>query len=204
MEAAAADLGGRVVAQTVVDRQIVFIASAGSLPDNRGKIAMTIGSRVPAIPPLASLFMAWEPQGVVEEWLKAVTSDERREQARTRLADVRERGYSAYVADETSADLLREMGDLRFPASIDELNHDQIVAIENLTVDPLGFGSEHVTQIEWLAVPVFSRDHRVCLVLGLEGLPRPSGWTDFERRLARLEQAASNIMTVTGGQVAIL
>jgi flavin reductase (DIM6/NTAB) family NADH-FMN oxidoreductase RutF len=204
IEAAAAELGGRVVAQTVIDQQIVFIASAGSLPDNRSKIAMTIGSRVPAIPPLASLFMAWEPPAVVERWLERVTSDERRAQARVRLAQVRERGYSAYVADEVSANVLRELADLRFPASFEELTQEQIVKIENITVDPVGFGPQHVTEVEWLAVPIFGKDHRVSLVLGLEGLATPSGWAEFERRLARLEQAASNIMTITGGQVALL
>jgi flavin reductase (DIM6/NTAB) family NADH-FMN oxidoreductase RutF/DNA-binding IclR family transcriptional regulator len=204
MEAAAAELTGRVVAQTVIDQQIVFVASAGSLPDNRSKIAMTIGSRVPAIPPLASLFMAWEPPAVVETWLERVTSDARRAQARIRLAQVRERGYSAYVADEVSANVLRELGDLRFPASFEELTHEQIVKIENITVDPLDFGPEQVTEVEWLAVPIFGKDHRVSLVLGLEGLATPSGWAEFERRLARLEQAASNNMAITGGQVAIL
>jgi flavin reductase (DIM6/NTAB) family NADH-FMN oxidoreductase RutF len=204
MEAAAAELGGRVVAQTVIDQQIVFVASAGSLPDNRSKIAMTIGSRVPAIPPLAALCMAWEPPAVVETWLERTTSDERRAEARIRLAQVRDRGYSAYVADEVSANVLRELGDLRFPSSFEELTHEQIVKIENITVDPLDFGPEQVTKVEWLAVPIFGKDHRVSLVLGLEGLATPSGWAEFERRLARLEQAASSIMSITGGQVAIL
>jgi flavin reductase (DIM6/NTAB) family NADH-FMN oxidoreductase RutF/DNA-binding IclR family transcriptional regulator len=203
MEAAAAELGGRVVAQTVIDKHIVFVASAGSLPDNRSKIAMTIGSRVPAVPPLAALCMAWEPPAVVESWLARATSDERRAQARIRLAQVRDRGYSAYVADEASAGVLRELGDLRFPTSFEELTSEQVAKMESITVDPMDFGPHRVTEVEWLAVPIFGRDHRVSLVLGLEGLAKPSGWAEFERRLARLEQTASNIMTITGGQVAI-
>jgi flavin reductase (DIM6/NTAB) family NADH-FMN oxidoreductase RutF len=203
MEAAAAELGGRVVAQTVVDHQIVFIASAGSLPDNRSKIAMTIGSRIPAVPPLAALCMAWEPPAVVETWLARATSDARREEARIRLAQVRERGYSASVEDDASASILRELGDLRFPTSFEDLTFEQVVKLESITVDPVDFGPQRVTEVEWLAVPIFGKDHRVSLVLGLEGLAMPSGWAEFERRLARLEQAASNIMTITGGQVAI-
>lgn len=202
MEAAAVELGGRVVAQTLVDGQIVFLASAGSLPGHSSAPAMLIGSRLPAVAPVASLFMAWETQDVVEPWLRRLTSDVRRTEARTRLVQVRERGYSVGLGDRRGSRLFQELVELGFP-TFDQLSREQVMAIEDIAVDPLDFGADQVTEVEWLAVPVFGSDRRVCLVLGLEGVPAPSGWAEFERRLARLEQAASNTMTNTGGKVAV-
>ncbi|UGS33875.1 FMN reductase (NADH) RutF [Capillimicrobium parvum] len=206
MESAAEELGGRVVAQTLVDNEVVFIASAGNLPDLRSTVAMTIGSRIPAIPPLASLFMAWEDPDLVEIWLGFVAGEEARQSARLRLEQVRARGYSVYLADPANPrneQLLRMMAEQRLPARAEELSRDQLELIENLTVDVLDFSPRRVQEVDWLAVPVFGPDGRVSFVLGLEGLPFPTGWQDFERRLARLEQAASNVTYAIGGQVPV-
>ncbi|WP_436698606.1 hypothetical protein [Nocardioides sp. BYT-33-1] len=200
MESVAFELGCRVVAQTLVDDQLVFLASAGHISHYVSPV-MTVGNRAAVVPPLGALFLAWAPEPEVERWLGPLQEPDERARARAVLARVRDSGYTVYLRSEADTEVWALSARGQLPVVVDELSDEQRRMVHGIRQDPAGFGPDDVTEVEWLAVPVFGEDSRVALILGVEGLDYPRDWEEFEARLARLEQAASMATRAIGGKV---
>lgn len=199
MEAVADEMGCRVVAQTLVGDQLIFLASAGHLSRYISPV-VTVGDRAAAVPPLGALFKAWAGAQEVEHWLSALDGEAARDRARRQLEDIRNRGYTVYLRSDDD-ELWRQAAQGLLPARREDLTPEQVKMINALRQDPPDFAADDAQEVEWLAVPVFAPDSSVALVLGIEGLDYPRDWNEFESRLARLEQAASSATRAIGGRV---
>lgn len=90
------ELGGEVAAFTLVDGDVVAVASAA--PDEEARVT-GLGTRYPHVPPIGVPFVAWAGEEHQEAWVdRAIgASDEEREAFRGYLADAREVGWSCTV-----------------------------------------------------------------------------------------------------------
>jgi flavin reductase (DIM6/NTAB) family NADH-FMN oxidoreductase RutF/DNA-binding IclR family transcriptional regulator len=206
MESLAADLTARVTATAYINGELVFLASAGHLEQHVGP-GVPIGFRIPAVAPFGATFMAWAPSDEVEQWLtvvdRASNPQSARERALGNLAAVRSRGFTVYLRTATHDPLWANLSQGLLPTTLEELSDDDFALLNSLRQDPVDFGPEDVHEVEWIAVPVFGPTSEVVLALGVEGLPHARDWTEFEARLARLEQAASNSIAILGGRVPV-
>lgn len=207
MEALAADLACRVVAQALVKEQHVFLASAGHLVDDTAP-AMPVGKRTPAVPPSGAIFAAWADDEAVERWLRtldrAADPDAARADARQRLKGIRARGFSVSLHQDSHTRLMQQAKRGQLPARHEELDDDQFDLMTTMAADPVVFGPADVGRVDWLALPVFGPDGEVALALGIEGLERPRDWAEFEDRLARLEEASSRATAAIGGHLPLV
>jgi DNA-binding IclR family transcriptional regulator len=160
----AKEVGLEVAVTAPAGDDIVFLARAG---DHQARgMAVHVGQRVPLVPPLGSVFMAW---GGAEPWL-ARAEDPARMQAV--LDGVRGRGYSiALEADarrglsDALDDLADAPADAALRGSVDEL------------VVELGHGDYQVQELDpgrtydvsMVAAPVFGSAGEVVLALTLVG-----------------------------------
>lgn len=206
MENLAVDLGARVTAAAFVGDHLVFLASAGRIENHVGPV-VPIGSRAPAIAPVGATFMAWASSERVERWLSLLDRAEdpraARAAAESCLSAVRARGFTVYLTTPTHDQLWVEVAHGRVPTSPEDLSDKEFALFNTLVQDPPEFGPDSVGDVEWLSVPVFGPTSEVLLTLGVEGLPHPHDWQEFEARLARLEQATSNATRAVGGRIPV-
>jgi DNA-binding IclR family transcriptional regulator len=153
-----------VVLTSPTEEEIIFVARAGRA--SAYGLVLLVGQRVPLMPPLGSVFLAWSSEAKVARWLEradpALTIDDVDHQRHT-LAAVRERGYS--IGLESSArqgfgeamleerdsigDLIAELG--RVPYQLD-------VVEEQATYD-----------VTMIAAPIFDANREVVAALTVVG-----------------------------------
>lgn len=143
---------------------IVFLARAG---EHRARgIAMHVGQRVPLVPPLGSVFVAWHG---ADPWLE-LASDRAAMQAV--LRDVRRRGYSVAL----EAEARRGLGDALDRLADDPNDADVRIAIRDY-VDELGRQTFQIGDLDQtiaydvsgIAAPIFDANANVILALTLVG-----------------------------------
>ncbi|GGV41429.1 putative regulatory protein, IclR family [Actinomadura cremea] len=88
----AAELDADVVVTAATPVDIVFVSVGG--PGSRYGPGFREGERVPLVPPLGLVFMAWAHPGEVEAWLGRAPVDLDRDRVEVALATVRDRGYA--------------------------------------------------------------------------------------------------------------
>ncbi|UGQ12238.1 helix-turn-helix domain-containing protein [Yinghuangia sp. ASG 101] len=92
----AAELDADVVVTAATPIEIVFIAGGGTA--SRYGPGFHEGERVPLVPPLGLVFMAWAHEREVEAWLERAPVALDRERVALALASVRDRGYALGLA----------------------------------------------------------------------------------------------------------
>jgi DNA-binding IclR family transcriptional regulator len=118
-----AELELEVAVTAVAGNDIVFLARAGA---HRARgIAVHVGQRVPLVPPLGSVFMAWSDDQQVAAWLGLAADATGLDAV---LAGVRERGYSVALEH----DVRRGLGD-----ALDHLADAPVDTVLRGTVDDL-------------------------------------------------------------------
>jgi DNA-binding IclR family transcriptional regulator len=155
--------------------EVVCVAHAGRHQPHGAPLR--VGQRVPLVPPLGSVFLAWSSSGEVDAWLAragASLSDIERAAARAALGVVRANGYSigleaparrelgaavVRLADEPRAHHVRDSID----GSIAELAHDdyQLLDVER----------ERGYDVSMMASSVFGATGETELALTLYGFP---------------------------------
>ncbi|XVQ07028.1 IclR family transcriptional regulator [Spirillospora sp. CA-255316] len=88
----AAELDADVVVTAATPAEIVFVVVGGT--GSRYGPGFREGERVPLVPPLGLVFMAWADPGEVEAWLGRAPVALERDRVELALATVRERGYA--------------------------------------------------------------------------------------------------------------
>ena len=160
MQALADEFGARCIASTAIGEEIVFLAASGD-PEPFG-VHVQVGQRVPLVPPLGTVFVAWSSPEEIDDWLRRLgptASDEDLQQYRDVVATVRERGYSLGLEVPSARGLIDRKGDRHAAAT--ELGHSEYVLLE----------LEHSAtyRLSHIAAPVFDPDGRVTLSLNLMG-----------------------------------
>ncbi|MDT3439342.1 MULTISPECIES: IclR family transcriptional regulator [unclassified Pseudofrankia] len=144
----AAELAADVVVTAATPTEIVFVAVGG--PGSRYGPGFREGERVPLVPPLGLVFMAWAHPLEVEAWLGRARAALEPDRARLALTTVRERGYALGQA-LGNRDLPQESASLR--------DGYDLLTVEPTRTYDLGMAS----------APVFDADHRVLVAITASG-----------------------------------
>lgn len=194
MHALADELGLQCVASAVIGDEIVILARAGRA--NSLEVSVPVGQRLPLMPPLGTVFVAWAGEEEVEAWLRRVgpgASPRQRARYRAALAAVRARGYSVALEADTRARLAASIRDRReVEALLEKLGHEEYVLAE------LDDGSSY--QVSLLAAPVFGADGRVALALTLLGFRGEIEATRVPHYGERLKAAADAVTRAIHGR----
>ena len=204
MEQVAADLDLECLAVTVVRDEIVTIGSAGQAyglgPTDR------IGQRMPFVPPLCSVFVAWAGDGAVESWLANLDPRMPEEDARCyrEMVDrVRRRGWSIALAGRPHVAFELALAQL----SVEAPTEAQRQAVRDAAVN-LGHGSHERAELQPdtpyrvrnISAPVFDESGAVVLMLTLIGLRKLLELGEIERHRDRLLAATHRITRALGGR----
>ena len=95
MEALADELEVECVASAIVGEDMVLVARAGTLRNQR--LPTAVGQRIPFEPPLGTAFVAWAPATAREAWFRRLgkdATDETRQVLERTLSEVRDAGYA--------------------------------------------------------------------------------------------------------------
>ena len=198
MERLAADLGTECTAMAVISDQLaVIVAAAGTAADQDERL----GERIPLMPPMGELCLAWEDPKTIDRWLsRALPSDEcTPDEYRARLEAVRERGWSITMRggyrDEQVFKALREYSAGTYtPAQEREIR--EIISRTSNSYAPVQLEEGRTYDVDSLLAPVFDAAGKVRLVLRIANLPRNAEASRIQALAQELLAAAQAIGAV--------
>ncbi len=174
MERLSDELGLQCLASSAIGGEIVILGKAGA-PVPMG-VSVEVGQRLPLVPPLGTVFMAWSTPAEIDAWLRRLGADtDGAELARYRnaIATVRQRGYAVALEADARARLGRALGALGGDARTDALRRQVLDLVAELGHEEyiLGelSGAAARYQVNHLAAPVHDADGHVVLALTLVG-----------------------------------
>jgi flavin reductase (DIM6/NTAB) family NADH-FMN oxidoreductase RutF/DNA-binding IclR family transcriptional regulator len=195
MEAIALDTGMQVRALALVRDEIVLVASAGEAPADEPAL---IGTRVPALPPVGSTWLAHADEQQVAGWLRLADPADHDEH-RARLVEVRERGWSVALVGPVYDELTALAVEARERGAENRLATRGREIIPTLPLDPLGYTLEDPAPLLELYAPVFAPDGHVALLLALSGFAPDASHADKQAALDRLLAGARAATEKVGG-----
>jgi DNA-binding IclR family transcriptional regulator len=178
---------------------IVAVARTGR-PHPRG---IDIGRRVPLVPPLGAVFIAWSSEEEMEHWVDRAGQGHSTEMDRYRriLESTASRGYSVALrvpgADDVVADAIAAVADHPgdrggFQQAVSNLSRVDY-HLEDLDHD----GPFRVLMI---AAPVFDADGRTLLAISLLDVPSPLSATEVVEWGSRLRDIGLGVTRATRGE----
>lgn len=196
MDRLSRELDLECVASTAIAGEIVILASSGT-PRPLG-INVQPGLRLPLVPPLGTVFVAWSGSREIDRWLNRLgpdASDDDLERYRLALRVVRQRGYSVGLGGDEQQRLVESMqagGRGRPPAAPGE----EYALVE------LAPGSPYT--INHIGAPVFGPDGRVALALFLIGFRGQISADEVPRYAGRLVDEAAEVTAGLRGVVPVV
>jgi DNA-binding IclR family transcriptional regulator len=202
MDRLAADLDIECLAAAVVRDQVVIVASSGE--PRAGRFPTRIGQRMPFVPPLGTLLVAWEPASVVQAWLHRLgpeLSEDDRARYCLLLERVRRRGWSISLSSAKRIAFEAAVTQL----SVDSPSLEQEEAVREAAYrvgwvghEPDDLQAGETYRVRIISGPIFSSRGRVVLMLSLLVGRRCTG-EEIERLLRRLLQACTAVTAALGG-----
>jgi DNA-binding IclR family transcriptional regulator len=193
MRRLATDLDVRCVASTLRGDDIVILDVAGR--DRPFRTSLQPGHRVPCVPPIGTVFLAWASERDVERWLARAGDLPAGTSALyvSALVAARRRGCAFALDGEARARLERAIADASpLQDAVDELGREAYLVVDDL--DPAGGHA-----LSHVATPVFGPDGRVVLALTVYDLPAPLSATEIEELTTRVRAAADAVTEAVGG-----
>ena len=191
------ELGAQCVASTAMGGEIVLLATAG--PVQAIGLTAHVGARVPLVPPLGTVFMAWADPADVDAWVRRLgqNADELElERYRRALDAVRRRGYALGLDAVAMAHVNRALLEHDDPHRyILELGHAEYVLTE---LEP-----DASQRVFLVAAPVFSADAKVALALTVFGFEAPVAADAVLGHAERLLQATRSVTAAIGGRAPV-
>jgi len=167
-----AEQWGECVGSVVVGQEILILAVEGR-PTAQSH-DLWLGQRLPFVPPLGQVYLAWSPQAQVDAWLARGghdVGDGERADAEAMMAPVRARGYVVGLVGERSQEVELLLGQLaRRPLDVAlRARLADLTDLEDTSarVDAEPDRTYHVSNLQ---APVFDADGGVALALTLPGL----------------------------------
>ena len=194
MQALADELGLDCVASANISDEIVILARAG-IPRPFG-VYVQPGQRLPLVPPLGTVFVAWSDGDTIERWLAKLgpaTKKSTVDHFRKAVGSVRTRGYS--VGLEASARPRRARTAAAGGSLEDEL---RTVRLEEYALLDIDRSQSYL--VNHIGAPAFGPDGEVSIALFLIGFTGPIPGTQLERDAQRLLQAAARVTKAIHGR----
>jgi DNA-binding IclR family transcriptional regulator len=195
MRRLAEDLRVLCVASAAIGDEIVILARRGDL----GPFApsVQVGHRLPLVPPLGTVFMAWSGDDAIETWLRRLgpgATDREVGRYRAAVGTVRRRGYSLALEGGARERLGAALGhDREVAGLVEELGHEEYILGE----------LEHSAsyRLSMMAAPVFGPDGRVALALTLFGFREALAAREVPALAERLLEATAAVTKTVHGRV---
>ncbi|EIV94424.1 helix-turn-helix domain-containing protein [Frankia sp. QA3] len=173
-------------------------------------LSMRVGQTLPLRPPVGAVHLAWAPTGTVDAWLASAdiaSADIARAGGPARrhlraIDAVRERGYSVTVEDALRwrlRDVLDQIADAPTDPGPRQKRDELLRTLAERDYEVLDPDEAKSWPVGEICAPVFGRDGRVAVALGLVAAQT----LDTARRAAmvdRLLVAAQRLTTLTGGR----
>jgi DNA-binding IclR family transcriptional regulator len=161
------ELNLEVAVTAVAGDDIVFLARAG---ERRARgMAVHVGQRVPLVPPLGSVFIAWADSERVATWLEHSSNSKKSSAV---LAAVRARGYSVALDDNARrglGDALDRLADMPVdPASRGNVD-ESVIELGHSEYQVAKLDPRRSYDVAMLAAPVFDAAGTAALALTLLG-----------------------------------
>lgn len=194
MQALSEELDIRCVASAALGDEIVLLEVTGK--SEPFGLNVQAGQRVPLVPPLGTVFMAWSSDEEIDRWLRRVgpgATDAEIVRYRRAIETVRRRGYSIGLEADARRRLglaLSEEDRTHLATAIDDLAHEEYILLE------LDGSADYL--LSHVAAPVFSQDGRVVLALTLIDFRRQVSAREVPELGERLLLAARNVSTTVG------
>lgn len=198
----AATLGVASTVSAVVDGQITILARAG---DERIATGVRVGGRYPFAPPAGVMFVAWDPDEVVDAWLAKeplapLTPDPNG--LREVVAASRRRGYLMEALHDVNQELYALLGEMfagevpdRYAEAITRLMNP-ILAHQYVVSDPK---PGDVFGVSELCAPVYGADSRPELLIGMFLMRADVGYDELQRCAGALLDATRELTASLGG-----
>jgi DNA-binding IclR family transcriptional regulator len=167
------------------------IVVAASTRQSRRRVAPTrVGQRLPFVPPLGSLFVAWASPEEQELWLARATDEAQRALSREALQRIRSRGTTLTRASSAASSLEAELSRLQAEPEL-RSSIRQLLTQATPDYDPESLHDEDT--IRAVGAPVFDSFGQVALVLVLFGLPPGTRHDSLSALMTELIQATSQL-----------
>ena len=189
MDAIVSEFGVELDAVGMVGREVVLLATAG--PQSARSAPSAVGQRIPALPPVGSIVVAWQPPEVVEAWLEPVPAADR-DSYRRRLEQICARGYSVFLRSPALDELTDRLENRPFSAR-ETLSPSDLESLSELAIDPLDFSPENHRDVSRIYVPLLSGRPDCLVALGLRLPTPPASEDDLQRYVRRLQLAAESL-----------
>ena len=194
MDQLSRELRVQCVASAAIGDEIVLLARSGD-PEPLG-LSVPVGQRLPLVPPLGTVFLAWESTDAIDRWLRRLgprSGNVALAQYREAVATVRRRGYSLGLepAPPSGPHRRRELRDAA--VEVVEHPHDEYILLE------LEKAASY--RLSHIAAPVFGADGRVGLALTLMGFRHQLSADQVPELADRLRAAALAVTRSIHGRV---
>jgi DNA-binding IclR family transcriptional regulator len=153
------------------------------------------GQRLPLVPPIGTVFVAWSPEENVEHWLSPLGSSAGKtatERHRKSLASVAARGYSVGLEGGGRASRSAEGRTLTLQESIQGLKTEEYA--------PLALDGATTYRANHIGAPVFGPDGEVAIAMFLIGFPGRISGAEVDRIADRLTSAAARVTKTIHGR----
>jgi DNA-binding IclR family transcriptional regulator len=199
MRSLADELGVQCTASAVFGTEIVILARSGDVPPFIATVR--VGDRLPYVPPLGTVFVAWSSTEEIDAWLRRVgpsATDVELARYRRAVETVRRRGYSLGLEADARVRLGRALAEHepavtpKILGLIEDLGHEEYILLE----------LEHSAsyRLSMVAAPVFGVDGSVALALTLIGFADPLGAAQLTRYAERLVEATRRVTAAIHGR----
>jgi DNA-binding IclR family transcriptional regulator len=201
MRQLASDCSVECVASVVVGGDIVIVAALGR---SQSGSEVRVGQRVPMIPPLGPIFLAWADQPQVDRWLDSrgdEVDEGERQHLRQALEVVRTRGFSVGLESGARIRSGRALVDLVSAPRDQRLRGEARSLIAALGHDYRG---EDLVDMESvlvsnIAAPVFGSDGEVVMGVTLQGFGQPMNGREISSVADRLLASTRHLTRASGG-----
>jgi len=205
MRSLAALLDLEVLATVRVGTDMLAVGRAG--PHQPAPSTLRVGQRVPLVPPLGPVFLAYAEATAVDQWLVAGGLDPAGPEAkryRGILQTVRRRGFSVALRQEAQSQLGQVMASLaRNPRDVSlhtRLQH-WLAELEQADYQLADLEPGARYDVTLVGAPVFDARGDVALALWALGFQQPLDGTALARCAERVRGAALRVTHATHGRV---
>lgn len=191
------------VGSVVVGDEIVIVGVVGR--PRRDGADVRVGQRVPLVPPLGPVFLAWSGADDVERWLGALGSgagEQERARYREALDVVRRRGFSVGLDSGAREESGRALVELVGAPTDERLRGrvlDLIGAMRNDYI-ALALADQEEVAVSNIAAPVFGPRGEVVLALTLQGFAQPMTGRSISSVADRLLSSVMSLTRSSGGR----
>jgi DNA-binding IclR family transcriptional regulator len=168
----------------------------GPLP----RISMRVGERAPLHPPVGVMFMAWAPQGDVEDWLGRVGDAERHAEADSHnLALLRKRGFLVVLRSQPQERMQSELAAAGRPSAIGRPQFEALMeALYGGTYQPPEIEPDALYPVSVISAPLFDAFGQVVYSLTLGGFDEAVTGERIRDLAWRLVAVCSDVMRESG------